>query len=78
MMHIYELTSERIVHSYYKFKKMENYDNYRKFFSSLKKAVAYAEKEYSGKIQWRRLRKRLESPELIFVKYYIRQYRIEE
>lgn len=75
---VFALTSEKLVHNYHKFEPRENYTNFVKFFSSLEKAKNFAEKEYSAKIDWKEEDSRLVSPSLSFVKYYIREIKLEE
>ncbi len=52
--------------------------NWKKYFSSLEKAKAYAEKDYGKPIEWVNTYDGTRSPDLLWVTYHISKVEVEE
>ena len=55
-----------------------SFDNWIKYFTTLEKAKAYAEKDYGKPIEWVDVSMGVRSPDLLWVMYHIHKIEVEE
>ena len=75
---MYKLVSENLTNLGGPMGTEYTFDNWVKYFHSIKNAKKHAENDYGEKIDWKKTKKRTHSPDLGYVMYQIYPIKFED